>query len=173
MLKFKPPSQYLLLGILGLSLPISAVVTLTPIQPALACRSANPRATLSQRMTKTPIVFQGVVTKIERGTLTIQVSEYFKKSGSKPTTVKLAGFNSNSCQNIISQPGTRYLFFAEPAGKVWNAVYDVGNDSALPWNSQTSRELRRLGYVGMPPGSTPPKPPIEPTPCPFDEECPY
>lgn len=176
MLKFKLPS-YLLLGILGLSLPISTAITLTSIQPAYACRPApgSKRSTLAQRVKAAPIVFQGVVTRIERGTLTIQVSEYFKKSGSKPRTINLKGFNSNSCQDIISQPGKRYLFFAESKKGTWNAVYDGAYGSVRPWNTSTANELKRLGYVGMPPGSTSPKPPkptIEPTPCLSDEPCP-
>lgn len=59
--------------------------------------------------------------------------------------------------------------------KIWNAVYDTGFGSVRPWNSQTASELEELGYVGMPPGSTspePPRPTIEPTPCPPDEPCP-
>ena len=169
MLKFKLPSRYLLLGILGLSLPISTAITLTSIQPALACRVANPRATLAQRMTKTPIVFRGVVEKVEGDTLTIQVDEYFKNSGSKPRNENLKGFNRTSCDDIITQPGARYLFFAERGKKVWNAVYDLGYGSVRGWNTETANELEELGYVGMQPGSTSPKPP-KPTP-PIDPDC--
>lgn len=168
MLKFKLPS-YLLLGILGLSLPISTAITLSSIQPAYACRPAPgyKRSTLAQRVKAAPIVFQGVVTRIERDTLTIQVSEYFKNSGSKPRTINLKGFNTNSCQDIISQPGTRYLFFATTRKGIWNAVYDGAYGSVRSWNTSTAAELKRLGYVGMPPGSTSPKPP-KPTPKPTE-----
>ncbi|MGB6301880.1 MAG: hypothetical protein WBF90_37695 [Rivularia sp. (in: cyanobacteria)] len=168
MLKFKLPS-YLLLGILGLSLPISTTITLSSIQPAYACRPAPgyKRSTLAQRVKAAPIVFQGVVTRIERSTLTIQVSEYFKNNVSKPKVVNLDGFNLTSCHDIISQPGTRYLFFATTRKGIWNAVYDGAYGSVRPWNSQTASELRKLGYIGMPPGSTSPKPP-KPTPRPTE-----
>lgn len=178
MLKFKLPSRYLLLGILGLSLPISTAITLTSIKPAYACRagSGSKRSTLAQKVSTAPIVFQGVVTKIERGTLTIRVSEYFKKSGSKPTIVFLEGFNGNSCQDRISQPGTRFLFFASVGKKSWNAVYDGAFGSVRPWNTETANQLKKLGYAGMPPGNTSPRPtaatepncvPDENAPCPL------
>lgn len=164
MFKFKSHKGYLLLGIFGLSLPIFTTISLNPIKPALACRVAGTGATLAQKVNNAPIVFQGVVTKIEGDTLTIQVSEYFKNNGQKPRVVNLKGFNGNSCQDMISQPGTRFLFFAETGKKSWNAVYDVGFGSVRPWNAPTATELSKLGFIGMSPGNTPPRPtqPIDP-----------
>ena len=149
MLKFQLPFRYLLLVILGLSLPISTVITLTSIKPAYACRPApgSKRSTLAQKISAAPIVFQGVVTKVERDTLTIQVSEYFKKNGSKPTVVILKGFNRISCQDVISKPGKRFLFFASVENESWNAVYDGAYGSVRPWNAETVNELKELGMM--------------------------
>ncbi len=148
MFKLKTASRYLL-GIIGLSLPISIALTLAPMQPAHACRP-GPGAqalTLAQRVNKTPIVFQGVVRRVKGDTLVIYVKRYLKGNG--PKLVNIKGFNRNSCQNVIQQPGGNFIFFAENEGKQpWNAVYDGAFGSVRPWDAKTREELRELGLIG-------------------------
>ncbi|MEM7557235.1 MAG: hypothetical protein AAF378_24735 [Cyanobacteria bacterium P01_A01_bin.84] len=154
MLKFKSFYPYLLLGMLGLTLPISTAITLAPIQPAYACKPGpgSQASTLAQRIDKTPIVFQGIVRKIDGDTITIQVKRYFKNNGS--AIVKLKGFNLTSCDNFIQKPGERFLFFADNRdNQPWNAVYDGAFGSVRSWNRETRRELRKLGLIGVRPGN--------------------
>ena len=155
MLKFKSPSPFLLLGFLGLSLPISITITLSSIEPAYACRPApgSQQSTLAQRIEKAPIVFQGVVRKVEGNTITIQVNQYFKDNG--PAIISLQEFNSHSCSDFIQKTGESYLFFADNKGtQPWNAIYDGAFGSVRPWNQQTQSELKKLGLIGTKPGNT-------------------
>ena len=148
MFKSKSASRYLL-GIIGLSLPISIALTLTPIQPAHACKPAPgaQASTLAQRVNKTPIVFQGVVRRVKEDTLVIYVKRYLK--GEEPKLVNLKGFNQTSCDNIIQKPGGNFIFFAESKGtQPWNAVYDGAFGSVRPWDAKTREELGELGLIG-------------------------
>ena len=155
MLKFKSSSPFLILSILGLSLPISIATTLTSIEPAYACRPArgSQQATLAQRIDRTPLVFQGIVKKVEGDTITIQVNQYFKNNG--PVIVSLKRFNRTSCEDIIQKPGVSYLFFAEnKKTQPWNAIYDGALGSVRTWNRETQSELRKLGLIGTKAGNT-------------------
>ncbi|MGF1674419.1 MAG: hypothetical protein ACFCUV_12150, partial [Rivularia sp. (in: cyanobacteria)] len=69
MLNLKSSSRFLL-GIIGLSLPISLVLTLSPMESAYACSPApgSKPATISQRVNSTPIVFQGIVKRVKEDT---------------------------------------------------------------------------------------------------------
>ncbi|BAY82583.1 hypothetical protein NIES267_20650 [Calothrix parasitica NIES-267] len=148
MSKLKSASLYLL-GIIGLSLPISIALILSPMQPAHACRPGpgSKPATIAQRVDKTPIVFQGVVRRVKRDTIVIRVKRYLKGSG--PKLVNLKGFNLTSCDNFIQKPGGNFIFFAENKGsQPWNAVYDGAFGSVRPWDKTTRQELRKLGLIG-------------------------
>ncbi len=148
MLKLKSASLYLL-GIIGLSLPISISLNLNLIQPAYACRPApgSEPSTIAQRVNKTPIVFQGVVRRVKGDTLVIYVKRYLKGSG--PKLVNLKGFNKTSCDNFIQKPGGNFIFFAENKdSQPWNAVYDGAFGSVRPWDAKTREELRELGLIG-------------------------
>ncbi|MEA5592949.1 hypothetical protein [Rivularia sp. UHCC 0363] len=148
MLKLKSVSRYLL-GIIGFGLPISFLLTLSPVQPAYACKPApgSEAATIAQRVNRTPIVFQGIVKQIKGDTLTIKVKRYLKSSG--PEMVTLKGFNQTSCDNFIQKPGGNFIFFAENQGtQPWNAVYDGAFGSVRPWNQETQKQLRELGLIG-------------------------
>ncbi|AFY56114.1 hypothetical protein Riv7116_3665 [Rivularia sp. PCC 7116] len=148
MLRLKSASLYLL-GIIGLSLPISISLNLNPIQPAYACSPApgSKPATIAQRVNKTPIVFQGVVRRVKGDTIVIYVKRYLKGAG--PKLVNLKGFNQTSCDNFIQKPGGNFIFFAENRGKQpWNAVYDGAFGSVRSWDTKTREELRELGLIG-------------------------
>jgi hypothetical protein len=148
MLKLKSASRYLL-GIIGFGLPISIALTLTPMQPAHGCSPAPgaQASTLAQRVDQTPIVFQGVVRKVEGDTLTIKVKRYLKGVG--PKVVNLKGFNLTSCDNFIQKPGGNFIFFADNKGtQPWNAVYDGAFGSVRLWNQETQKELSELGLIG-------------------------
>ena len=148
MFKLKSASLYLL-GIIGLSLPISIALNFNSIQPAYACRPGpgSKPATIAQRVNKTPIVFQGVVRRVKGDTLVIYVKRYLKGAG--PKLVNLKGFNQTSCDNFIQKPGGNYIFFAENKGsQPWNAVYDGAFGSVRPWDAKTRDELRELGLIG-------------------------
>ncbi len=148
MFKSKSASRYLL-AMIGFALPISIALTLTSVQPAHACKPAPgaQASTLAQRVNKTPIVFQGVVTRVKEDTLTIQVKRYLKGTG--PKIVNLKGFNQTSCDNFIQKPGGNFIFFAENKGiQPWNAIYDGAFGSVRPWDAKTREELRELGLIG-------------------------
>ena len=148
MFKSKSASRYLL-GIIGFALPISIALNLNSIQPAYACRPGpgSKPATISQRVSKTPIVFQGVVRRVKGDTIVIRVKRYLKGSG--PRLVNLKGFNRTSCDNFIQKPGGNFIFFAENTGsQAWNAVYDGAFGSVRPWDKKTRQELRELGLIG-------------------------
>jgi hypothetical protein len=148
MSKLKTASLYLL-GIIGLSLPISIALNLNLTQPVYACRPApgSKPATIAQRVNKTPIVFQGVVRRVKGDTLVIYVKRYLKGAG--PKLVNIKGFNQNSCHNIIQKPGGSFIFFAENEGsQPWNAVYDGAFGSVRSWDAKTREELRELGLIG-------------------------
>lgn len=148
MFKSKYASRYLL-GIIGLSIPISIALNLNPIQSAYACSPApgSKPATIAQRVNKTPIVFQGVVRRVKGDTIVIYVKRYLKGAG--PKLVNLKGFNRTSCHNIIQKPGGNFIFFAENEGKQpWNAVYDGAFGSVRLWDAKTREELRELGLIG-------------------------
>ncbi len=148
MLKMKLLSRYLL-GIIGFCLPISIAVILTPMQSAYGCspRPGSKPLTIAQRVDKTPIVFQGIVRKVEGDTLTIYVKRYFKGTG--PKVVNLKGFNLTSCDNFIQKPGGNFILFAENKGtQPWNAVYDGAFGSVRVWDEETRNELRELGLIG-------------------------
>ena len=148
MSKLKSASLYLL-GIIGLSLPISIALTFTPLESAYACSPApgSKPATIAQRVDKTPIVFQGVVRRVKGDTVVIRVKRYLKGSG--PKLVNLKGFNLTSCDNFIQKPGGNFIFFAENKGsQPWNAVYDGAFGSVRPWDKTTRQELRELGLIG-------------------------
>ena len=148
MLNLKSSSRFLL-GIIGLSLPISLVLTLSPMESAYACSPApgSKPATISQRVNSTPIVFQGIVKRVKEDTLTIKVKRYLKGNGSE--IVNLKGFNLTSCDNFIQKPGGNFIFFAENQGtQPWNAVYDGAFGSVRAWNQETQKELRELGLIG-------------------------
>ncbi|MEB3220166.1 MAG: hypothetical protein VKN72_28575 [Nostocales cyanobacterium 94392] len=148
MFKLKSSSRFFL-GIIGLSLPISIALTLSPIQIAYACSPApgSKPATIAQRVNTTPIMFQGIVKRVKEDTLTIKVKRYLKGNG--PEIVNLKGFNLTSCDNFIQKPGGNFIFFAENQGtQPWNAVYDGAFGSVRPWNQETQKELRELGLIG-------------------------
>ncbi|MEO1432761.1 MAG: hypothetical protein AAFV71_27585 [Cyanobacteria bacterium J06633_8] len=148
MFKLKSASLYLL-GIIGLSLPISISLNLNSLQPAYACSPApgSKPSTIAQRVDKTPIVFQGVVRRVKGDTLVIYVKRYLKGVG--PKLVNLKGFNLTSCDNFIQKPGGNFIFFAENKGsQPWNAVYDGAFGSVRPWDTKTQEELRELGLIG-------------------------
>ncbi|MEL6459061.1 MAG: hypothetical protein AAFQ91_12505 [Cyanobacteria bacterium J06621_15] len=149
MFKLKSASLYLL-GIIGLSLPISIALTLTPLKSAYACSPTpgSKPSTIAQRIDKTPIMFQGVVRRVKGDTLVIYVKRYLKGNG--PKLVNLKGFNQTSCDNFIQKPGGNYIFFAENKGsQSWNAVYDGAFGSVRPWDAKTRNELRELGLIGQ------------------------
>lgn len=148
MSKLKDSSRYLL-GIIGLSLPISIALTLKSVEPAYGCRPApgSEPTTIAQRVDKTPIVFQGIVRRVKGDTLVIYVKRYLKGVG--PKVVNLKGFNQTSCDNFIQKPGGNFIFFAENKGsQPWNAVYDGAFGSVRPWDEKTRNELRELGLIG-------------------------
>ncbi|MBE9126602.1 MULTISPECIES: META domain-containing protein [unclassified Coleofasciculus] len=144
---FNPlPTSRQWLRLLGLGLPIFIALSLMQTKPAAACRPApgSSPATIEQRVSQTPYVFEGTVTQVNGDTLTIRVNRYFKGSG--PKVVTLTGFNSNSCQNIITEPGERYLFFGEnEENGNWSAVYDGAFGSVRPWSPEVLEELKSLG----------------------------
>ena len=67
MLKRKSFFHYSL-GVFGLGLPISIVLTLGALQPAHAClpELGSEPSTLEERVKKTPILFEGVVKQVNR-----------------------------------------------------------------------------------------------------------
>lgn len=146
------------LKLLGLGFPVVIGLCLIAAKPASACLPApgSRPAAIEQRVSQTPYVFAGTVTRVDGQILTIRVNHYFKGQG--PEMVRLEGFNQTSCQDIISEPGGRYLFFGEEAESgTWNAVYDGAFGSVRPWSEELEAELKKLGLVEQP--NSPPKNP--------------
>lgn len=136
--KFPTPFQLLFPAAIGLCLFAA--------QPARACSPApgSRPAPLEERVSTTPYVFAGTVTQVNGEILTLRVDRYFKGKG--PRVLRLSGFNQHSCHDFISQPGGRYLFFAERGeGGIWNAVYDGAFGSVESWSEEVEAELRNLG----------------------------
>jgi len=122
-----------------------AIIFVSSLLFSLPVHAYKP-ASIETRIQKTPYVFDGTVTRVERDKLTIRVKRYFKGKGSQ--NIVLSGFNQTSCQNIIQGTGGRYLFFAQPQDKNnWNAVYDGAFGSLREWNKNTEAELKKLGLI--------------------------
>ena len=125
--------------------PVVIAMGIAIASPAQACSpipGARP-APLSQRISSAPYVFAGTVTAIDRGYVTVRVEQYLKGQGDN--TVVVAGFNSHSCSDFITEPGQQYIFFAQPRENgLFQAVYDGAFGSTRPWNENTQAELQQL-----------------------------
>ncbi|MDY7013714.1 MAG: hypothetical protein SVX43_09000 [Cyanobacteriota bacterium] len=146
------------LQLLGLGFPLAIGLCLIAPKFANACSPVpgSRPAAIAQRVSQTPYVFEGTVTRVDGATLAIRVNRYFKGQG--PETVRLEGFNQHSCHTFITEPGGRYLFFGEDAGReTWTAVYDGAFGSVRRWNEELEAELGQLGLIEEP--NSPPQNP--------------
>ncbi|MDY6783786.1 MAG: hypothetical protein SW833_14800, partial [Cyanobacteriota bacterium] len=122
---------------LGAGLLAAIALSIAAAKPASACLpvpGSEPMA-IEQRVSQTPYVFDGTVTRVDGAILTLQVNRYIKGQG--PETVRLEGFNQHSCQEIITESGGRYLFFGEGAETgTWSAVYDGAFGAVRRWSPE-------------------------------------
>jgi hypothetical protein len=135
---------YGLLSTLAITFTVLSSANLVQIEPAQACRPGRPQSPLSERVEKTPFVFDGTVMRITENTVVVKVNRYFKGIG--PKVVSLTGFNvGHSCSQNIRDIGSRYVFFAKDnETKPWTAVYDGAYGSAPSYTSEIEAELVKL-----------------------------
>jgi hypothetical protein len=147
----KKKNFYGLLVILAATTTILSSANLVQIKPAQACRPGRPQSPISERVEKTPVVFDGTVIRIVENTVVVRVNRYFKGIG--PKVISLTGFNvGHSCSQNIRDIGSRYVFFTESNAnnQPWKAIYDGAWGAAPSYTSEIEAELAKLELIKSP-----------------------